>query len=187
MVAAQLTHAVRVVLAPDTRCSHYDRPTREDLGVLIQGLHTAACGEPFALSFPLAESRTGHVGDVSGRIVDVLGTESGLAGLFERFDAGALPDAFVSDVTAITPEMVKGHAAFRRVERVSPSELRRRVKAGNAALVALVRELGEAVALHFTALENAGRDDAALKRRTADALEALARLAAEREAADKAR
>lgn len=52
--------------------------------------------------------------------------------------------------------------------------------------VEIVR-IGESVALHFTALEDAGRDDAALKRRTADALEALARLATERESADKAR
>ncbi len=52
--------------------------------------------------------------------------------------------------------------------------------------VEIVR-IGESVALHFTALEDTGRDEAALKRRTADALEALARLAAERAAADKAR
>ena len=51
--------------------------------------------------------------------------------------------------------------------------------------VEIVR-IGESVALHFTALEESGRDDAALKRRTADALEALARLAAERASAEKA-
>ncbi len=46
--------------------------------------------------------------------------------------------------------------------------------------VEIVR-IGESLALHFTALEERGKDENELKRRTADALEALARLSVARD------